>query len=173
MKRVTLVRASRGMAMEVAMQARRAMRGATALVLCAALASSLDGCTAIGFAVGARADSRAGSGGPELLVQVKVGHPVTLFLRDGRRLDGRFSGWSRDSGGVASPGRGVPLRGDSVRLATSTGEVAVHAEEIASVLVSVNRGRVTGLLVGAALDAIAITAFVFGMEKSTEAAYGQ
>jgi hypothetical protein len=47
------------MEMEVAMRARRVMEGASILVLCAMLASSIEGCRAIGFAVGARADSKS------------------------------------------------------------------------------------------------------------------
>jgi hypothetical protein len=151
------------MEMEVAMRARRVMKGATVLVLCVMLASSIEGCTAIGFAVGAGADSRAGKGGPELLMKVKVGRRVTLFLRDGRRLEGRFSGWSRDSGAVSSAADSLPLRGESVKLATRSGEVTIHAEEIARVSVSVSHGKVTGLLAGAAIDALAIAASAYFM----------
>jgi hypothetical protein len=139
------------------------MEGASILVLCAMLASSIEGCTAIGFAVGAGADSRAGKGGPELLMKVKVGRRVTLFLRDGRKLEGRFSGWSRDSGTASSVADSMPLREESVKLATRSGEVTIHAEEIARVSISVSRGKVTGLLAGAAVDALAIAASVYFM----------
>jgi hypothetical protein len=151
------------MAMEVTMRARRVMKAAGVLALCAMLASSIEGCTAIGFAMGARADSRAGKGGPELLTKVEVGRPVTLFLRDGRKLEGRFSGWSRDSGAALSVADSMPLREESVKLVTRSGEVTIHAEEIARVSVSVSRGKVTGLLIGAAVDALAIAAFAYGM----------
>jgi hypothetical protein len=161
------------MEMEVAMRARRVMKGATVLVLCVMLASSIEGRTAIAFAVGARADSRTGKGGPELLMKVKVGRPVTLFLRDGRKLEGRFSGWSRDSGAASSVANSMPLREESVKLATRSGEVTIHAEEIARVSISVSRGKVTGLLVGAAVDALAISAFIYGMEHSVASAHGQ
>lgn len=147
------------------MRARRVMEGATVLALCLMLASSIEGCTAIGLAMGARADSRAGKGGPELLMKVKVGRPVTLFLRDGRKLEGRFSGWSRDSGASSSAADSLPLRGESVKLATRSGEVTTHASEIARVSVSVSRGKVTGLLIGAAADALAISVFVYGMQQ--------
>jgi len=143
------------------MRARRVMESASILMLCAMLASSIEGCTAIGFAVGARVDSRAGKGGPELLTKVKVGRPVTLFLRDGRKLEGRFSGWSRDSGAALSVADSMPLREESVKLVTRSGEVTIHAEEIARVSVSVSRGKVTGLLAGAAVDALAIAASVY------------
>ena len=105
-------------------------------------------------------------------MKVKVGGPVTLFLRDGRKLEGRFSGWSHDSE-VASPAAdSLPLREESVKLATRSGEIAIHAEEIARVSVSVSRGRVTGLLVGAAVDVVAISAFIYGIEHSVTSAYG-
>jgi len=172
MKRLALLCASQGMEMEVALLASRMMKGATVLVLCVMLASSIESCTAIGFAVGARADSRTGKGGPELLMKVKVGQRVTLFLRDGRKLEGRFSAWSRDSGVASAAADSLPLRTASVKLATGGGEVTIPAEEIARVSVSVNRGKVRGLLVGAALDAVAISAFIFGMEHSVRSAYG-
>lgn len=60
-----------------------------------------------------------------------------------------------------------------MRLATSGGEVMIHAEEIERVSVSVNRGKVTGLLVGAAVDALAISAFVYGIDRSVASSYGQ
>ncbi len=153
------------------MRDQRVMKGAAVLVLCVMLTSSIEGCTAIGYAIGARADSRTGKGGPELLMKVKVGQPVTLFLRDGRTLEGRFSGWSRDSEVAASAADDVRLQGESVKVATGSGEVMIHAEKIAGVSVKVSRGKVTGLLVGAALDVLAISAFVYGMNQSVESAY--
>ena len=159
--------------MAIGIRARRVMEGASILVLCAMLASSIQGCTAIGFAMGARADSRAGKGGPELLTKEKIGRRVTLFLRDGRKLEGRFSGWSRDSGAASSAADGSPLREESVKLATRSGEVTIHAEEIARVSVSVSRGKVTGLLAGAAVDALAIAVFAYGMEGMVASAFGE
>jgi len=145
-------------------RARRVMAGATVLMLCAMLASSIEGCTAIGFAIGASVDSRAGKGGPELLMNVEVGRRVTLFLRDGRRFDGQFAGWSRDSAAASPAADSLSLREESVRLATESGEVTIHAEEIERVSISVSRGKVTGLLAGAAVDAIVISAFVYSMQ---------
>jgi len=48
-----------------------------------------------------------------------------------------------------------------VKLATGSGEVTIRAEEIARVSISVSRGKVTGLLAGAAVDALAIAATVY------------
>ena len=159
--------------MRIRIRARRVMEGVSVLVLCAMLASSIEGCTAIGFAVGARADSRAGNGGPELLMQVKVGRPVTLFLRDGRKLEGRFAGWSRDSAAASSAADNMPLREESVKLATRSGEVTIHAEEIAKVSISVSRGKVTGLLIGATVDALAAALAAVMMEGMVASAWGQ
>lgn len=155
------------------MRTRRVVRGASVLVLCVMLASSIEGCTAIGFAIGARADSRAGKGGPELLTKVQVGQPVTLFLRDDRKLEGRFSGWSRDSGVTSSTADSLSLGEESVKLATRSGEVAIPAEEIAGVSISVSRGKVTGLLAGAALDALAILLLFYATEHMVSSAFGQ
>ena len=149
------------------------MEGTSVLALCAMLASSIEGCTAIGFAVGARADSRAGNGGPELLMNVKAGRSVTLFLRDGRKLEGRFAGWSGDSAATSSAAVGVLRRAESVKLVMRSAEVTIPAEEIARVSVGVSRGKVTGLLIGAATDALAIAVFAYGTEHAVASAFGE
>lgn len=96
---------------------------------------------------------------------------MTLFLRDGRRLEGRFTGWSRDSGGV-SPEAGRRAPGvESVKLATSSGEITIRAEEIARASIRVSRGKVQGLLIGAAVDALVISVFIYGMQKSVASSW--
>jgi hypothetical protein len=138
--------------------ARRMLALAAIGVLCVTLAVHVQGCTAIGFMIGAAVDARDGSGGAALLLDVKVGRPVTLLLWDGRTLEGRFAGWSRDStDSLASTGIGSP-RGATVRLATQRGEIAVPAENIAKVSVTVNNGKIGGLLAGLAVDALVISA---------------
>lgn len=173
MKRLVLTRASRGGQKEVALRARRVMRGATALMLCAMLASTIEGCTAIGFAVGAASDARAGRGGPELLTAVKAGRPVTLLLRDGRKLQGRFAGWARDSVVAAPTADSLHPRWESVRLATGSGEVTIHTREIEKVYLSVSRGKVTGLLAGAAVDAVLVAGFVWFIEGAVASSWGE
>ncbi len=126
--------------------------------LCIALAVNVQGCTAIGLAIGAAADARDDSGGPALLLDVKVGRPVTLLLWDGRTLEGRFAGWSRDSTDSLASTRTLSPRGATVRLATNGGEIAVPTESIAEVSVTVNRGKIGGLLTGLAVDAMVISA---------------
>jgi hypothetical protein len=138
--------------------ARRILLFAAIGALCVALAVHVQGCTAIGFAIGAASDARNGSGGPALLLDVKVGRPVTLLLWDGRTLEGRFAGWSRDSVDSLAPARIVAPRGATVRLATRSGEIAVPTEDIAKVSVTVNGGKVGGLLIGLAVDAMVVSA---------------
>jgi hypothetical protein len=125
--------------------------------LCVALAVHVQGCTAIGLAIGTAADARNGSGGPALLLDVKVGRPVTLLLWDGRTLEGRFAGWSRDSADSLASTRSISPRGATVRLATKRGEITVPAENIAKVSVTVNSGTIGGLLTGLAVDAMVIS----------------
>ena len=139
--------------------ARRMLALAAIGALCVALAVQVQGCTAIGFGIGAAADTKNGAGGPALLLDVKVGRPVTLILWDGRTLEGRFAGWSRDSADSLAPTRITSLRGATVRLATRRGEIAVPAEDIAKVSIAVNGGKIGGLLVGFAADAMAISFF--------------
>jgi hypothetical protein len=126
--------------------------------LCVALAVQIQGCTAIGFAIGSAVDARDGSGGPALLLDVKVGRPVTLLLWDSRTLEGRFAGWSRDSTDSLASARIISPRGATVRLATRSGEIAVPAENIAKVTISANSGKIGGLLAGLAVDALVISA---------------
>ncbi len=126
-------------------------------LLCVAMAVNLQGCTAVGFAVGAAADAQEGSGGPALLLSVKTGRPVTLTLWDGRSLEGRFAGWSRDTAVAIAAADSIYPRGATVRLATRDGELRIPAERIAKVTISVNSRKFVGLLIGLAADALVIS----------------
>jgi hypothetical protein len=137
---------------------RRILAFAAIGVLCAALAVQIEGCTAVGFLVGAAADDRNGIGGPGLLMDVKPGRRVTLQLWDGRELEGRFAGWSRDSVDSLSATDIISPRGARVRLTTVQGEILVPTESIAKVMMTVNGGKIGGLLAGLALDAMVISA---------------
>ena len=138
--------------------ARRMLALAAIGALCVALAVHVQGCSAIGFTIGAATDVRDGSGGPALLLDVKVGRPVTLLLWDGRTLEGRFAGWSRDSTDSLASTHIVSPRGATVRLATKSGEIAIPAENIAKVTISANSGKIGGLLTGLAVDAMVVSA---------------
>jgi hypothetical protein len=144
--------------MKSTIPARRMLGLAAIGALGLALAVHVQGCTAIGFAIGAVADARDGSGGPALLLEVKVGRPVTLLLWDGRTLAGRFAGWSRDSADSLATTHMISARGATVRLATERGELAVPAEDIAKVSISVSHGKLAGTLTGLMVDAAVITA---------------
>ena len=109
-----------------------------------ALSTHVEGCTVIGLAVGASADAQQGTGGAALLLDVKVGRPVTLVLWNGETLQGRLAGWSRDSAAAGAASDSLSPRGRSVRLATAHGEVAVPAEHIAKVSIAVNGHKVVG-----------------------------
>ena len=137
---------------------RRMLALAAIGALCIALAVHVQGCTVIGLMIGATVDAQNGSGGPAFLLDVKVGRPVTLLLWDGRTLEGRFAGWSRDSTDSLASTHIVSPRGATVRLATKSGEIAIPAENIAKVTISANSGKIGGLLTGLAVDAMVVSA---------------
>jgi hypothetical protein len=152
----------------------RRMLGLAAIgALCLALAVHVQGCTALGFTIGALADARAGSGSPALLLEVKVGRPVTLLLWDGRTLEGRFAGWSRDSVDSLATTHMISARGATVRLATQGGEIALPAEDIAKVTISVSQGKIAGTLTGLAVDAAVITAIRSARPHPTDGCQGE
>lgn len=128
------------------------------VALCAFFAVQLEGCTAIGFAVGGIADAGGATGGPGKLVQIGTGQHVILDLWDGSRVEGRFLGWRRDSAATPSPGEVVPPQGAGVRVMSDWGEVIVPVERVAQVTVPRNTGKVVGTLAGLAVDVIVICA---------------
>jgi hypothetical protein len=123
--------------------------------MCASLTVSIQGCTVLGLMAGAAAD-KGGTGGPDKLMTVPVGQQLTLTLWDHTSLEGRFMGWSPDSGALpATTGISSP-RGAIVRLGTREGEVDVPTEKIALVSVPSNHAIVVGLLAGLAMDVLVI-----------------
>jgi hypothetical protein len=137
-----------------------------------ALSVHVEGCTVIGFAIGASADAEKGSGGPALLLDVKPGRPVSLLLWNGRTLDGRFAGWSRDSGAAVAAADSLSPRGKIVRLSTDRGEVEIPAEDIAKVSISINGGKLAGLLVGLATDVMVIRSLRSSVNTHPDACAG-
>jgi len=120
------------------------------------LAVHVQGCTALGYALGASADAQRGTGGPGLLTNVKPGRSVALRLLDGRLVAGRFTGWSPDSLVRPSSADTLSPRGMRVHVATRRGEVAVPADSIVKVTIVVYGGRVAGTLVGMVGDGVVI-----------------
>jgi len=72
------------------------------VLLCALTSIQLAGCTAIGFGLGSLIDMSSGKRTPDRLTGVRTGTRITLWLRDGRKLNGRFLG-TRDSLSQADP----------------------------------------------------------------------
>jgi hypothetical protein len=125
-----------------------------------ALASLLlAGCTAVGFGVGALYDMQGGKRTVGELASVRTGTSITMWLRDGRKLDGEFLG-CRDSLGatpLTAPtdverGSFVPLRA-LVVLGTQSGPQQIPIDLVERISVPVVRGKVVGTLVGLLGDA--------------------
>lgn len=139
------------------------------VVLGALTAMQLTGCTAIGFGVGALADMSSGKGTAGRLVTARTGTRVTMWLRDGRRLNGRFLG-SRDSLSTSLPvrpiggvGASAPLRAVLI-LDTQQGVQQIPVQDVTRVSVPVARGKVIGLVSGLAVDGVMIFAIVSSLE---------
>jgi len=66
------------------------------VLLCALTSIQLAGCTAVGFGLGSLIDMSSGKRTPDRLMPVRTGTRITLWMRDGRKLHGRFMG-RRDS----------------------------------------------------------------------------
>ena len=125
----------------------------------AALSLHVEGCTAIGFILGSEADLHHGTGGPALLMDIKVGRHVALRTWDAREFEGRFAGWSRDSSLAKAPVDSTSLRGRLVRLGTRKGEIRVPAVDIAEVTTSAYGATIVSTLVGFAVDVMVVRAW--------------
>lgn len=128
------------------------------VALAALLSAPLTGCTAIGFGVGAIVDSSVGKGSVDRLATVRPGTRVTMWLNDGRSLDGRYLG-RRDSLSetpdstrtAVNDGAAGSLR-EVILLGTDEGVRQVPSGEVRRVSVPVVSGKVIGLLTGLAVD---------------------
>ena len=136
-----------------------------ALALVAITALLMTGCTAIGFGVGALVDRSEGKGPATRLAPVHTGSRVTLWLSDGRRLEGRLLG-SRDSLSEIPPSAAsirrelpnVPLRA-VLLMGTNRGVEQIPIPDVTRVSVPVAGGKVAGSISGLALDVCML--FVF------------
>ena len=141
------------------------------LLLCTLTSFSLTGCTAIGFGVGALVDMSNGKRAPDNLGPIRTGTDVTVWLRDGRKLDGQYMGrrdaLSRDSTATpASSGDSTvaPAR-PSLLLATNNGTRQIAIEDVKRVSVPVARGKVFGLVHGATIDVLLILLFLAALSQ--------
>ena len=120
------------------------------------------GCTAIGFGAGALIDMTSGKGPPSRLAGVRSGVEITMWLRDGSKLNGIYRGRqalsaetvtsAQAAGGdsLAAPSRSVIL------LETRSGTQAVPVDDVWRVSVPVARGKVIGTLLGMGIDALVV-----------------
>jgi hypothetical protein len=153
------------------MMPRRLLPSIALVALAVLVSSSLTGCTAIGFGVGAMVDSTVGKGSANRLVTVRPGTSVTIWLNDGRRLHGRFLG-SRDSiseSPVSAPPRGNNATSQSLRsvvlLGTDRGIRQIPIGEVRRVSVPVMRGKVLGLVTGLTVDVLFLLAIAAAAEQ--------
>ena len=137
------------------------------LVVLSVLASmQLSGCTAIGYGIGALVDRSDGRRMADPIVRVPTGTRVTIRLRDGRQLRGRFLGRRDASGATPSPaaagGSGASAGSPPavILLGTNQGTQQVPIEEVDRVSAQVTRGKLTGAIAGAALDALLLYAII-------------
>ena len=153
---------------------RRRLASLALVVLGALISIQLTGCTAIGFGIGALTDRANGKGTANRLVTVHTGTSVTMWLRDGRRLDGRFLG-SRDSLSetpltqqpIGDAGSAPPLRA-VLLVGTNRGIQQILTQDVSRVSVPVMHGKVIGLISGLALDAL----FVYAIYQAAEGIAG-
>ena len=150
----------------------RPLRCAVVAGLSLAMLAPLEGCTAIGFGVGAVADTKVGIGGIALLDSSRVGQRVRLGLRSGHRVEGRFAGWSRDSLGSVAMLDTLPGRRARTPFADSLGDAAIPADSISTVSTTQNSFKVVGLLVGITLDVLAYRAAVNSANEAAAKALG-
>jgi hypothetical protein len=126
----------------------------------AAIASS--GCTAIGFGAGALIDMNRGKGTASRLDGVRMYSRVTIWMRDGRKLDGIFAGREQSSAAaattaqLASADSLAALPRTMILLGTDQGTQKIPENDVARVSVPVASGKVTGTLVGLGLDIVSV-----------------
>lgn len=141
------------------------------VVLCALTSIQLTGCTAIGFGIGALSDMSNGKRTPDRLDTMRTGTGITLWLRDGRKLRGRFLG-SCDSLSESSPPvrptsgdqSGAPLRA-VLLIGTGHGVRQIPIQDVSRVSVPVARGKVIGLFTGLSVDTLMFLLFLAALSQ--------
>jgi len=135
------------------------------VLLCALTSIQVTGCTAIGFGIGSLTDMSSGKRTPDRLAAVQTGTRITLWLRDGRKLHGRFLGSSDSLSENPSPTRPngreasmAPL-GAVLLIGTRHGIQQVPIQNVRRVSVPVARGKLIGLLGGLSVDLLMILLF--------------
>jgi hypothetical protein len=132
-----------------------------------ALAVHIEGCTAIGFTLGAVADQAAGKGPATKLLEVKPGTSITVWSRDGTQRSGQFMGIAGIQDSLLVIHAGQPtLTGARIRLVAHGSQIEVPADSVTRVSVPVRRGKVTGALVGLAADAAMVAVAAASVSSS-------
>ena len=119
------------------------------------------GCTATGFTLGAMVDVDRGKGPARRLEGVHHGTDVTIWLRDGSQINGRFRGFDPAEAAVDPPsasGSSPAPPAQTVLLETKHETRKIPVADVERVSVPVYSGKVVGLLIGAALDVAIVAA---------------
>jgi len=141
---------------------RSVIRSISLAMAVACASASLPGCTAVGFGIGAVRDAVTGKGPASRLVGVREGTRVTIWMRDGRRLHGRFEGYSAPDSlltmaahatdATVTPSKSMLL------LRTGPGVEKLDVNDVTRVSVPVATGKIAGSIIGLAADAAMIAA---------------
>jgi hypothetical protein len=160
---------------------RRALAAPVLLSLAILASITCNGCTAIGFGIGAVIDETSGKGSPSRLVGVRTGVEITMWLTDARKLSGVYRGNRAPNGEAATLVQ--PVFRDAIPsaalhesavilLETREGVQEVPVSSIWRVSVPVARGKVTGALIGLGLDAIVVLAAFAATGSASGAGFG-
>lgn len=114
------------------------------------------GCTAVGFGLGALVDADSGKGSAARLNDVHPGRNVTVWLRDGRRVQGRYLG--REPVTPAPDLDPFSAAAGTIMLQTESETMRVAAGDVDRVSVPVTKGKVMGMVLGLAIDALILFA---------------
>jgi hypothetical protein len=143
-----------------------------------AILTAINGCTAVGFGIGAVIDETSGKGPPSRLVGVRSGVEITMWLTDGHKLSGVYRGNRQSSGEAATPAQPAGTdalaspAGVVILLETREGVQEVPVSSVWRVSVPVAKGKVTGALIGFGLDAIVALAAFAATGAASEGGFG-
>ena len=137
-----------------------------------AILTSINGCTAVGFGLGAVGDNVSGKGSTSRLAGVRTGVEITMWLTAGDKLSGVYRGNRAASGEAAtsalpaSTDSLAPPPGSVILLETREGVQEIPVSSVLRVSVPVASGKVIGTLVGLALDVLIVAQALASMDFS-------
>jgi hypothetical protein len=117
------------------------------------------GCAALGLGIGAAVDAGRGKGPVSRLLDVSHGRKVTLWLRDGSSVEGRYLGV--EPAAVVAPAPDPDPAADAgatIVLQTKWETMRIAPGDVDHVSVPVSSGKKAGLLVGLTIDALVLLA---------------